>query len=767
MKSIENIDVIVVDDSKDVCELITSTIKRFYTFGSVIGFCDVFKAIKYCLGRESGIAIFITDLFLGGASGFFFIDSIEEKFPNARSDAIFVTGNCSYDILELCDTSGINYILEKPIKNTLLKLAVRAIATKYLNFNNKLFRNPAFKMSNFQPPFSTPNTGLFQEGLDVIIVDLNTDSCDQFAKAIKSFYKYGSIICFNDVYKAIKYCLSRESGVAIFLAEVFLGDVSGFFFIDSIEKKFPNAYSDAIIVMGNGWGDTVAHMCDASDINYLLKKPIKRHLLKFAVRAIATKYFKFSGQYIDNYESNKQIHNIDICESTTQINGPQENKQAKGNYINQSEKKLRVLLKKIYKLLEIIDKLFSLTKNIGIQSKLANTKFSISYCLILTNLLKNMFFVPELNPSYFDLNKTIRDIFNILSDTACYQFKQYQKTDCWIDSDESMLSQIIFVFFKHINDYCYGKNGYLEVKTGTSKNSNNSSNNKIDYVELHYEIADKRTNSKDKDFILVVDDEEYIIDILIRSFSGEGFKVHGVSSGFDCLDFINENIVDLIVLDIGMIGMEGTEVLETMRRMRNCKNVPVLIYSGFISEHNIKELKIKYGKFNPIQVLPKPSSTQKIVTICKELLNREPIECGLKDFLNYNIVDSIKNDTILRMGFYSVMKISKVLGIDIEINDSSSSKFIRIKINSLPSNQLKNKKSLPIRYINEAINQDVIELLNSNFRHDIKNKLYIVYGDIQDIKKENINSQQADLIHNFFLTFDECEAVLDSLFQVT
>jgi DNA-binding NarL/FixJ family response regulator len=143
----EGLDVIIVDDDPNVCELISTIIKRFYTWGDVIPFSNSEEGIKFCLEREIGVAIFIVDVFLGGVSGFYFLDAIEDKFPTAHSDAIIITGNASDDIVNMCIASDVNHLLEKPVKPYALQLAVRAIAEKYLKFAKKLFQDPDFAKS--------------------------------------------------------------------------------------------------------------------------------------------------------------------------------------------------------------------------------------------------------------------------------------------------------------------------------------------------------------------------------------------------------------------------------------------------------------------------------------------------------------------------------------------------------------------------------------------------------------------------------------------
>ena len=143
----DGLDVIIVDDDPSVCEVLFKIVKSFYVWGDVISFMDVDEAIEHCLNRETGIAIFIVDVFLAGKSGFYFLDAIAEKFASAYDDAIIISGKASDDIVNMCISSGINYLLEKPIRSYALQLAVRAIMNKYLKFARKLLQDPQFAQS--------------------------------------------------------------------------------------------------------------------------------------------------------------------------------------------------------------------------------------------------------------------------------------------------------------------------------------------------------------------------------------------------------------------------------------------------------------------------------------------------------------------------------------------------------------------------------------------------------------------------------------------
>ena len=143
----DGLDVIIIDDDKGICEIIKELVESFYTWGDVISFSNAEEAIAYCRQRDVGVAIFIIDVFLGGLSGFYFLDEIEEKFPTAHEDSIIISGNASEDVVNMCLASRVNYLLEKPIKPYALQLAVKAITGKYLDFAKKLLQDSTYAAS--------------------------------------------------------------------------------------------------------------------------------------------------------------------------------------------------------------------------------------------------------------------------------------------------------------------------------------------------------------------------------------------------------------------------------------------------------------------------------------------------------------------------------------------------------------------------------------------------------------------------------------------
>ena len=140
----DGLNVIIVDDDPEVCKVVFEIIKRFYTWGEVLAFTNDSDAIEYCRKQDSGVAIFVLDVFLDDSTGFIFLDNIAEKFPMAYEDTIIISGNASDDVVNMCIASNITYLLEKPVKAYALQLAVRAIVSKYIRFAKRLLEDPAF-----------------------------------------------------------------------------------------------------------------------------------------------------------------------------------------------------------------------------------------------------------------------------------------------------------------------------------------------------------------------------------------------------------------------------------------------------------------------------------------------------------------------------------------------------------------------------------------------------------------------------------------------
>lgn len=86
----------------------------------------------------------------------------------------------------------------------------------------------------------------------------------------------------------------------------------------------------------------------------------------------------------------------------------------------------------------------------------------------------------------------------------------------------------------------------------------------------------------EKKRILVVDDEEYIQQLLQTVLSKEGYEVSVAGDGDEALRLIEQDAYDLVVLDIMMPGTDGLEVLRQVKSSERLKFTPVIIMTALM-----------------------------------------------------------------------------------------------------------------------------------------------------------------------------------------
>jgi DNA-binding response OmpR family regulator len=85
--------------------------------------------------------------------------------------------------------------------------------------------------------------------------------------------------------------------------------------------------------------------------------------------------------------------------------------------------------------------------------------------------------------------------------------------------------------------------------------------------------------------LLIAEDDEAIVEPLIRSLTREGYEVESVGDGLEAARLGVEGEHDLLVLDIGLPGIDGIEVCRRVRAAR--PQVPILILTAQSEELDV------------------------------------------------------------------------------------------------------------------------------------------------------------------------------------
>ncbi len=115
--------------------------------------------------------------------------------------------------------------------------------------------------------------------------------------------------------------------------------------------------------------------------------------------------------------------------------------------------------------------------------------------------------------------------------------------------------------------------------------------------------------------ILVVDDEKSIC-LLLENFLSQDYDVVSISDGLEALEWLEENLPDLIISDIQMTKMDGYEFLTNVRQRGFTKHTPIIMLSG---KSESKE-RIKCYKLGAQDYLTKPFNPEELEELVKKNL---------------------------------------------------------------------------------------------------------------------------------------------------
>lgn len=90
--------------------------------------------------------------------------------------------------------------------------------------------------------------------------------------------------------------------------------------------------------------------------------------------------------------------------------------------------------------------------------------------------------------------------------------------------------------------------------------------------------------------VLIIEDDSFLRELVVKKLSGEGFEVIEGVDGEDGLKKAQEEEgIDIVLLDIILPGMQGFEVLEQIKSDPKTANLPVIILSNLGQKEDIEK----------------------------------------------------------------------------------------------------------------------------------------------------------------------------------
>jgi len=94
---------------------------------------------------------------------------------------------------------------------------------------------------------------------------------------------------------------------------------------------------------------------------------------------------------------------------------------------------------------------------------------------------------------------------------------------------------------------------------------------------------------KKKTKILVVEDEDFLLDLYQTKLIQEGYEVIIAENGVEGLEMAQQHLPNLILLDILMPRVDGYEMLKKVKADNKLRNIPVIIFSNLSQKEEIEK----------------------------------------------------------------------------------------------------------------------------------------------------------------------------------
>lgn len=115
--------------------------------------------------------------------------------------------------------------------------------------------------------------------------------------------------------------------------------------------------------------------------------------------------------------------------------------------------------------------------------------------------------------------------------------------------------------------------------------------------------------------ILIVEDEIAIAETLLFALQGEGFRAHRVALAQEALAALRAEVIDLVILDVGLPDMSGFDCCKALRRF---STVPVMFLTARADEvDRVVGLEIGADDY-----VVKPFSPREVVARVRAILKR-------------------------------------------------------------------------------------------------------------------------------------------------
>lgn len=135
--------------------------------------------------------------------------------------------------------------------------------------------------------------------------------------------------------------------------------------------------------------------------------------------------------------------------------------------------------------------------------------------------------------------------------------------------------------------------------------------------------------------VLVVDDDHSYAEVLKEKLRRAGYEVYHVASGYETLQFLSNQGVDLIILDLHLPDLTGLSLVKWIKEQESTSRIPIICITAYPSG----TLKLQCLEEGVDDFIAKPTDEVELLARVKSLIRSKQLSDRL--FITYHEMDQV------------------------------------------------------------------------------------------------------------------------------
>ena len=124
-------------------------------------------------------------------------------------------------------------------------------------------------------------------------------------------------------------------------------------------------------------------------------------------------------------------------------------------------------------------------------------------------------------------------------------------------------------------------------------------------------------------YVLIVDDDPDILEGIITVLETQSYRLATARDGKKCMEMIEEEVPDLLILDLLMPRMDGWGVIRELRSEPRYTNIPIMVLTTVIEDASRRRYELETGMAMDIQdYVQKPVQPAELIRLVEKLLHQ-------------------------------------------------------------------------------------------------------------------------------------------------